>query len=127
MTPLLFSGRLRQMKPPLSACVLILAVILTLPVGLCRAETVKDFTLPSAMDSSVIRLSDYSGKVILLHWWRTSCGYCQRGDPKVVELEKKYRDQGLVVIGVSDDNSNTVAKIPAYLQQYGITWPVGLN
>ena len=115
------------MRPATHLAALFLSAILVSPAILCGSEAVKDFTLPSAMDSSVIRLSDYSGKVILLHWWRTSCGYCQRADPKLVELEKKYRDRGLVVVGISDDTSNTVAEIPAYLQRYGITWPVALN
>lgn len=115
------------MKSSTSVFVLSLTALLASAPILCHAEVVKDFSLPSATDSSLIRLSDYSGKVVLVHWWRTSCGYCQRGDPKVVALEKEYRDKGLVVIGVSDDTSDTVAAVPAYLKRYGITWPVGLN
>lgn len=101
--------------------------MLVTPPLLCHAEPVKDFSLPSATDSSVIRLSNFSGKVVLIHWWRTSCGYCQRGDPKVVALEKTYRNKGFVVIGISDDTSDTVANVPDYLERYEITWPVGLN
>jgi peroxiredoxin len=115
------------MKSNASLFVFFLSALLASVPGLCRADVAKDFSLPSATDRSLIRLSDYSGKVILVHWWRTSCGFCQRGDPKVVALEKEYRDKGLVVIGVSDDTSDTVAAIPAYLKRYGITWPVGLN
>jgi peroxiredoxin len=110
-----------------SAIALLLTALFAPAPILCSADVVKDFSLPSATDSSLIRLSDYSGKVILVHWWRTSCGYCQRGDPKVVALGKEYRDKGLVIIGVSDDTSDTVAEVPAYLKRYGITWPVGLN
>jgi peroxiredoxin len=89
--------------------------------------TVNDFTLPSATDGTLIRLADHAGKVVLINWWRTDCGWSQRESPKLVSLYQKYRDKGLVILGVSDDTANTVSRIPAYLKQYGITWPVGLN
>ncbi len=90
-------------------------------------RAVKDFTLPSATDGSLIRLSDYSGKVVLINWWRTDCGWSQKESPKLVSLYQKYRDKGLVIVGVSDDVSNTVAKVPAYLKQRNNSWPIGLN
>lgn len=101
-------------------------ILLTTPL-IVQGEQVKDFTLPSALDNSLIRLSDHSGKVVLINWWRTSCSICQRETPKLVALYKKYHDQDLEIIGISDDNTNTVTNIPAFLQRYSITWPVGLN
>jgi len=83
--------------------------------------------LPSATSDSLIHLSEYGGKVVLINWWRTSCAWSQKQSPKLVELYKQYHDKGLVIIGVSDDTSDSVAQIPAYLKRYGITWPVGLN
>lgn len=93
-----------------------------------RAQNVaKDFSLPSVRDNSLIRLSDYSGKVVLINWWRTNCQWSQAEAPKLVALYKKYQPKGLAIIGVSDDTADTVAHVPAYLQKYGITWPVGYN
>lgn len=106
--------------------IVVLALLLTATLNV-QGGQVKDFTLPSARDNSLIRLSDHSGKVVLLNWWRTSCGICQAETPKLVALYKKYHDQGLEIIGISDDNTNSVANVPAFLQRYGITWPVGLN
>jgi peroxiredoxin len=88
---------------------------------------VQDFTLPSATDSSLIRLSDHTGKVVLINWWRTDCAWSQRESPKLAALYAKYRDKGLVILGVSDDTASTVALIPSYLKKYNVTWPVGLN
>ena len=89
--------------------------------------TVHDFTLPSATGRSLIHLSDHAGKVVLINWWRTSCTWSQAEAPKLVDLYKKHHDQGLDIIGISDDNTETVASVPAYLKRYGVTWPVGLN
>jgi len=91
------------------------------------SDDVQDFTLPSATDGSLIRPSDYPGQVILINWWRTSCGYSQRESPRLVQLYEKYRNQGLVILGVSDDDAETVAQVPDYLKRYGIPWAVGLN
>jgi peroxiredoxin len=86
-----------------------------------------DFTLPSATDSSLIRLADHTGKVVLINWWRTDCAWSQRESPKLAALYAKYRDKGLVIIGISDDTAPTVGAIPAYLKRFNVTWPVGLN
>ena len=89
--------------------------------------TVKDFTLPSATSNSLIHLSDYGGKVVLINWWRTSCAWSQKESPRLAELYKQYHDKRLVILGVSDDTSDSIGEIPAYLKRYGITWPIGLN
>lgn len=97
------------------------------PVASIMPDPVKDFTLPSARDSSLVRLSDHSGKVILINWWRTSCGFSEKESPNLVALDKKYRSRGLVILGVSDDTSETVGDVPAYLKRHNIAFPVGLN
>src|ERR1700758_5400408 len=108
---------------------LLVALFLSLCFQLnCFGDTiVKDFTVPSVTSTSLIHLADYSGKVVLINWWRTSCPWSQKESPKLVELYKEYRDKGLVILGISDDTSDTVTQVPTYLKRYGITWPVGLN
>jgi peroxiredoxin len=88
---------------------------------------VKDFTLPSATDPGLLHLANFSGKVVLINFWRTSCSDSRREAPKLVSLYRKYHDQGMEIVGVSDDTSDSVAQIPTYIKQYGITWPIGLN
>ena len=86
-----------------------------------------DFSLPSARDNSLIRLSDYSGQVVLIHWWRSTCGYCRREAPELVKLYERYKDRGFVILGVSTDTKEGVDSVPRFLEENGITWPVGLN
>jgi peroxiredoxin len=105
----------------------VVLIILAVQPALRAGEPLKDFTLPSARDGSLIRLADYSGKVVLINWWRTDCGRSQRESPNLVALYQKHRDQGLVILGVSDDTAPTVAEIPAYLKRHSIAWPIGLN
>ncbi|NOY43831.1 MAG: TlpA family protein disulfide reductase [Deltaproteobacteria bacterium] len=61
-----------------------------------------DFDLVS-VDGNHVRLSDLRGKVVLLDFWATWCPPCRVAIPHLVELQRKYRKEGLVVIGMNMD------------------------
>ena len=103
------------------------SLVVALATPVYAGTPVKDFSLPSATDGRLVHLSDFSGKVVLINFWRTSCSDSRRESSKLVALYKKYHDKGLEIFGVSDDTSDSVGQIPGYLKQYGITWPIGLN
>lgn len=47
--------------------------------------------------------------VFVVEFWATWCGPCRTTIPHLTELEKKYKDKGLVVIGVTDETKETVS------------------
>ncbi len=51
-------------------------------------------------DGNPIDLASLRGKVVLIDFWAYSCINCQRAIPHVVDWYDRYRDDGLVVIGV---------------------------
>ncbi len=57
------------------------------------------------MNGNALRFADYKGKVIVLNVWATWCGPCQAEIPELVEAHTKYRDQGVIVLGVSLDDT----------------------
>jgi cytochrome c biogenesis protein CcmG/thiol:disulfide interchange protein DsbE len=61
-----------------------------------------DFSLKDP-DGKVVRLADYRGKVVLLNFWATWCGPCKIEMPWFIEFERRYKDRGFAVIGVSMD------------------------
>lgn len=65
-------------------------------------RTAPDFELKDA-NGRTVRLSDYRGKVVLLNFWATWCGPCTVEIPWFVEFERRYKDQGFAVLGVSMD------------------------
>jgi len=80
-----------------------------------------DFTLPR-LDGGQLCLSSYRGKVVLLDFWATWCVPCREETPHFVELQQKYGDKGLQIIGVSMDDSPDPVR--AFYQQFRMNYPV---
>jgi cytochrome c biogenesis protein CcmG/thiol:disulfide interchange protein DsbE len=68
-----------------------------------KLQTAPDFTLRD-LNGDPVSLKDYRGKIVLLDFWATWCAPCRLSIPELVELQKKYRDQGVVVLGISMDD-----------------------
>jgi peroxiredoxin len=94
-------------------------------VGDVRGLPAPDFELNS-LDGKRIKLSDYRGKAVLLNFWATWCSPCKVEMPWFVDLQKKYGDDGLVILGVAMDDSDT-PKIAQFASEMGVNYPVLLG
>ena len=74
------------------------------------------------MNGNAVKLADYKGKVILLNVWATWCGPCQLEIPELVATYAQYKDQGVVVLGVSIDD--TAEMLRAYAPQKHMNYPL---
>lgn len=52
-----------------------------------------------------LSLRDYKGKYVLIDFWASWCVPCRKGNPHLKELYAKYKNKGLEIIGISDDDS----------------------
>ena len=50
-----------------------------------------------------VELRDFSGKVVVLNFWATWCPPCVEELPTLVELQQRFKEKGVTVIGVSVD------------------------
>ena len=64
-----------------------------------------------------VRLTDYSGKLLLLNFWATWCPPCVAEVPSLNNLYERFRDEGFVVLAISVDEEEDVYK--RFLERFG--------
>lgn len=82
-----------------------------------------DFTLTDLSGKSWA-LKDLKGKVVLLNFWATWCPPCRKEMPDLEALYQRFAPQGLVILGIDDEDAPTVQP---FIAQHGITYPVLLD
>lgn len=62
----------------------------------------------SAIDinGNQLSLSDFKGKYVILDFWASWCVPCRKSNPHLKAMYEKYKDKGLEVICISDDDSS---------------------
>ena len=83
------------------------------------------FILPT-WDGNTVRSSSLKGKVVLLEFFQTWCPDCQKSVVELEKLYKRYKERGLVVVGISHDREKAVVVEP-FLKKYGLTYSVLLG
>ncbi len=73
------------------------------------------------------KISDFRGKVVLVDFWTYTCINCIRTLPHLVEWDRKYRDKGLVIIGVHTPEfefEKAYENVKMAIDKYGIEYRV---
>jgi len=83
------------------------------------------FILPT-WDGNTLRSTSLKGKVVVLEFFQTWCPDCQKSGAELEKLYQKYKNRGLVVVGISHDREKSAAVAP-YLKKYNLTYPVLLG
>lgn len=90
-------------------------------VGFQVGDRAPDFDLRS-LSGSRVKLSDLSGKPVLLNFWATWCAPCRVEMPWLVALDERYRTKGLEIIGVSMDDSVAVQEVGSFARVRGVKY-----
>lgn len=81
-----------------------------------------DFTLKDS-DGKTVHLTDYRGKVVMLDFWATWCPPCKIEIPWLIDLERKNKDKGFEVLGVSMDDEGWEVVRP-FMREVGMNYRV---
>jgi thiol-disulfide isomerase/thioredoxin len=69
-----------------------------------------DFSLPQALGGDKVDLKKYEGTIRVVDFWATWCPPCRMAIPWLNDLHRKYKDQGVTVVGISvDENPKALA------------------
>ena len=87
--------------------------------------SVRDAEL-QASHGAPIKLSDYSGKVLLVNLWATWCGPCRMETPELVKLHKEFHSRGVEMVGLStEDPDNSAQKVRDFVHAFNVDYRVG--
>jgi thiol-disulfide isomerase/thioredoxin len=91
----------------------------TLPPNVLNAEL-------RTVNGNSIKLSDYSGKVLIVNLWATWCGPCRMEIPELVKLYNELKPQGFEIVGLStEDPDSTADSVRDFVKTFQMSYAVG--
>jgi cytochrome c biogenesis protein CcmG/thiol:disulfide interchange protein DsbE len=105
-----------------------LTVVLLISLIACSQTSknrVPSFILQT-LDGKTFNIDDHIGeKVMIIDFWATWCPPCRAEIPGFVRLFEKYRDKGLLIVGISlDRGSNAESVVRNFMNEYKVNYPV---
>ncbi len=80
----------------------------------------------TGLDGKPVRLADLKGKAVWVNFWASWCPPCQAETPVLRQIADTYRDRGLVVVGISVQESSA-ADVQAYVDRYSLRYTVAAD
>ena len=106
-------------KAALFVALLVFLTFINLNAQPLQVIPATSLALPNAKGDT-LKLTDFSGKVVLVDFWGSWCAPCRVANKGLVKIYSQYSKKGLVILGVSLDES-TVAWQKA-IKKDGLTW-----
>ncbi|ENQ3078173.1 redoxin domain-containing protein [Bacillus cereus] len=96
--------------------------------GIEIGKVAPDFEL-SKLDGTKIKLSDLKGKKVIVNFWATWCGPCQREMPDMQEFYNKYQKdvEILAVNYTASEGTDGKEKVRKFGEEKGVTFPILLD
>jgi len=76
------------------------------------------------LDGKKVTLAQFKGHPVVVNFWATWCGPCKLEMPWFEQMNQKYKGQGLIVLGLSQDTGTEVAEISKAVKKIGVTYPI---
>jgi len=80
------------------------------------------FSLPRLEGSGNMSLASFRGKTVVLNFFASWCVPCKREAPDLESVWRRYRSEGLVVLGV--DSGDARGDAERFLSAHGVTYPI---
>jgi thiol-disulfide isomerase/thioredoxin len=73
---------------------------------------------------NIQEINKYKGKIVVLNFWATWCVPCRHEMPLLAEMQKRYQDKGVVVLGASVDDEKSQPQIQPFAEKNKIAFPL---
>ncbi len=121
----------RSMRLLLLPAIVLWAASLTGAASWAQTDRIAGFEGGAGwLNSPPLTPAQLKGKVVLVDFWEYTCINCLRTLPYLREWYRRYRDDGLVIVGVHTpefDFSSERANVAMATERLGVTWPVVLD
>jgi cytochrome c biogenesis protein CcmG/thiol:disulfide interchange protein DsbE len=88
-------------------------------------QAVPHFDLPALEGDDRVTIAEHLGKPMVINFWATWCGPCREEAPLLEDAARKYRDRGVVFIGVDIRDFTGDAK--KFVAKYGVSYAIAYD
>jgi cytochrome c biogenesis protein CcmG/thiol:disulfide interchange protein DsbE len=86
-----------------------------------RTPSAPQFALSRLDAPGKLKLASLRGKVVVLNFWASWCAPCKSEAPRLEAAWQRYRNRGVVVVGVDGQDFSGDAR--RFIRKHGITYP----
>lgn len=88
--------------------------------GELEPSLAKNFSLEPLNGIEEISLEDFKGRPVVVNFWATWCGPCKQEIPFFEKTWKKYKDKGVIFVGIDvmDDRDSAIE----FIEELGISY-----
>jgi thiol-disulfide isomerase/thioredoxin len=103
------------------------AISLGTPTAAAACDKASQDCMPQVqfvdVDGKTYSASSLTGKVVIVNFWATWCGPCQKEIPSFSRIYDKYKSKGVLFLGVMTDNPDAQTFLN-FASDYNITYPI---
>lgn len=85
-----------------------------------------DFSLQT-LDGQTVMLSSLRGQAVMINLWASWCPPCRQEMPEILRVYEAHKEEGFTVLAVNTTFQDSEADARAFVQKFGLTFPVLLD